>query len=59
MQQVQAQVVGPEVVAPLRHAVRLVDGEQGQSALAQQLRRMLKGAASWQALQEPAENAQR
>ena len=33
----QLQVVGPEVVPPLRHAVRLVDGEQGDGAAVQQL----------------------
>ncbi|KAG0731573.1 hypothetical protein G6F23_015174 [Rhizopus arrhizus] len=33
----QAQVFRPEVVAPLRHAVRLVDGEQRDAAAFQQL----------------------
>ena len=33
----QLQVVGPEVVPPLGHAVRLVDGEQGDGAAVQQL----------------------
>ena len=33
----QLQVVGPEVVPPLGHAVRLVDGEQRDGAAVQQL----------------------
>ena len=33
----QAQVVGPEVVPPLGHAVRLVDGEQRDGAAVEQL----------------------
>ena len=32
----QPQVIGPEVVAPLRHAVRLVDGEQGDARVVEQ-----------------------
>src|SRR5690606_15350906 len=32
VQDVELAVLGPEVVAPLRDAVRLVDGEQGQAA---------------------------
>jgi hypothetical protein len=35
----QAQVVGPEVVPPLRHAVRLVDGEQRDRAAVEQPQR--------------------
>ena len=37
----QRQVVGPEVVAPLGHAVRLVDGEQRDLAAVQQPHRRL------------------
>ena len=39
MQHGQAQVVGPEVVSPLRHAVRLVDGEQRDRAAVEQPQR--------------------
>ena len=42
----QLQVVGPEVVAPLGHAVRLVDGEQGDCAAVQQLERGARPAAA-------------
>ena len=35
----QLEVVGPEVVAPLRHAVRLVDGEQRDPAAVEQVHR--------------------
>ncbi len=40
-QRAEAQVVGPEVVPPLGHAVRLVDGEQRDRALVEQPRRRL------------------
>ena len=36
MQHRQAQVVGPEVVTPLGHAVRLIDGEQRHRAAVEQ-----------------------
>jgi hypothetical protein len=39
----EAQVVGPEVMAPLGDAVRLVDGEQGRLRGAQRLDRLRSG----------------
>ena len=36
----QFPIVGPEVMPPLRHAVRLVDREQRDSALGQQLQKI-------------------
>ena len=41
MQACQVLVIGPEVVAPLRYAVRLVDGEQGEATLAEQLQKII------------------
>ena len=35
----QTQVLGPEVMAPLRHAMRLVDGDQRQWRLGEQVQR--------------------
>ena len=37
MQDRELQVLGPEVVAPLRDAMRLVDGEEGDARPRQQL----------------------
>src|SRR6516164_4206036 len=41
MRGTQGQVVGPEVMAPLGHAVRLVDGEQADRAAVEQAQRGL------------------
>ena len=37
LQQRQLEVIGPEIVAPLRHAVRLVDGEERDARLVEEL----------------------
>ncbi len=37
MQNRQLQIVGTKIVAPLRHAVRLVDGEQGDAGAADEI----------------------
>ena len=47
VQRGQLQVVGPEVVSPLGHAVRLVDGEQRDRAAVQQPQRGLGAQPLW------------
>ena len=45
VQQRQLQVLGAEVVAPLRHAVRLVDGEQRDARAAEEVEAARRGQA--------------
>ena len=46
-------VVGPEIVAPLRHAVRLVDDEPRDRQLAQQPPEMIGGESLGRDVEEP------
>ena len=45
VQQRQLQVLGPEIVAPLRYAVRLVDGEQRDLRAVEQIEAARRGQA--------------